>query len=76
MSAFKFQDYLKGNSSDSTQSLVMNFSLKTLILFFYSLGLLLIFVANLVRVVFLWLFIIGAPLLILLYFFKKESSDS
>lgn len=73
MSVFGFYKYLDVGTDTSTtiKDLTINFSLKTIVLVFYTIGLLLLFVANLIRVVFLWFFIIAAPFIVLLSIFKS-----
>jgi hypothetical protein len=73
MSVFGFYDYLTmGDHSANIKDLTINFSLKAIVLVFYTLGLFLLFVANLIRVAFLWLFIIASPIIVLFSVFKSS----
>jgi len=77
MAIFKFQNFLKPTSSlvSSTGAveLTLTFAIRFLLLFFFTVGLLLLFVANIMRVGLLWLFIIWSPFLVLAIIFKPSS---
>jgi hypothetical protein len=58
-----------GNNA-SVEAVTIGFLLKSLVIIMYTLGLALLFVANLIRIVFLWMFIILSPVLVLVNVFK------
>ncbi len=68
-SVFKFQNYTRG---DDAGTLTISFLLRTVLILFYTIGLALLFIANVIRVVFLRLFIVGSPIIILASVFKKK----
>jgi len=72
MSVFKFQNYLDTQGSTSGESLTISFLLRFVLIFFYTLWLALLFIANIIRVVFLRIFIIGSPFIILFTLFKDK----
>lgn len=77
-SVFRFYEYMGQNSQSTTQVLAVNFSLKMIVLVIYTIALLLLLIANIVRVAFLRIFIIASPFIILFKVFKddKMSKDS
>jgi len=72
MSTFRFYSYLDQNQSSTAQTLAINFSLKTVVLLMYTIALLLLLIANVVRVAFLWIFIIASPFIILFKIFNDD----
>lgn len=74
MSSLRLQDFMDfvRDSDRSIKQVSINFALKFMITLFFTITLLLLCIANVIRIVFLWLVIIAAPLLILaLAFWKK-----
>lgn len=71
-SVFRFYDYLWQTQSQTTETLVVNFSLKTIVLLMYTLALLLLLIANIVRVAFLRIFIIASPFIVLFKVFNDD----
>lgn len=71
MSVFRFQGYMETNNG-SAEAITIGFLLKVLVIVMYTIWLALLFVANLIRIVFLWIFIILSPALILANVFFKE----
>ena len=73
MSVFRFQDYIDtGNST--VEAITIGFMLKAIIIIFYTLGLALLLISNLIRVVFLRVFIILSPILILVKVFFDDKA--
>ena len=72
-SVFHFQNYIDSTGTD-VQTMSISFLLRFVLIFFFTLGLLLLFLANIIRVVFLWLLIIWSPFMILMRLFQKENS--
>lgn len=71
-SALKVQQYMDAESLSSTQkwwALIINFLLKFVILWFFTFVLLLLCIANLIRILCLWLLVLGAPIFILVGIF-------
>lgn len=60
------------NSSQTTKTLAIDFSLKTVVLAIYTIALLLLLIANIVRVAFLRIFIITSPFIVLFQVFKDH----
>ncbi len=73
MWVFHFQDYLGTESTSDVQTLTLWFILRFFLLFFFTIWLLLLFIANIMRIGLLWIFIIGAPFLILIQLFKLKT---
>ncbi len=73
-SVFRFYDYMTVDSQNTTEVTVINFSLKTVVLLMYTVALLLLLIANIIRVAFLWIFIIASPFIVLFKVFNKEES--
>lgn len=71
-SVFRFYDYLWQTQSQTTETLVVNFSLKTIVLLMYTLALLLLLIANIVRVAFLRIFVIASPFIVLFKVFNDD----
>ncbi len=69
MGVFGFQHYLEKNN-DSWDALTLSFALRLFFILFFTIGLLFLFVANIMRVWLLWVFIIGAPFFVLAVIFK------
>ena len=69
-SVFKFQNYLNVGGIDTGTEITIAFLLRLVIILWYTIWLALIFIANIIRVAFMRIFIIGAPLLILAEIFK------
>ena len=74
MSVFSFQKYLTSDITTNAENITLGFALQFFLLFFFTVGLLLLLVANILRVGLLWMFIIWAPFLILLQVFDKKAS--
>ena len=69
---FSFQSYLNlGDTKDPSQ-LTLWFALRLFFLFFFTMGLLLLLIANVIRIGLLRIFIIGSPFLILFQVFDKK----
>lgn len=65
-------DVQGGNASQIT----IAFLLRTIVILFYTIGLALLFIANIIRVAFLRMFIIASPLMVILQvFFKGKASE-
>ncbi len=64
-SVFKFQGYMGTAGTEGASQLTMAFLLRMLLILIYTLGLGLLFIANAIRVAFLWMFIIASPIIIL-----------
>lgn len=75
-SVFKFQNYMNVQWSPGAESLTISFLLRVVLILFYTLGLALLFIANIIRVAFLRIFIIAAPLLVLAQVFKSKALES
>ncbi|MCX6825079.1 MAG: hypothetical protein NTY80_02530 [candidate division SR1 bacterium] len=75
-SVFKFQNYMNVQGSPGAESLTISFLLRVVLILFYTLGLALLFIANIIRVAFLRIFIIAAPLLVLAQVFKSKALES
>ena len=73
VSAFRFQEYMNMNTTN-VKNLAVWFSLKALSLIFYTLWLALLFIANLMRIAFLRVYIIGAPFIILIKVFNDDKT--
>lgn len=71
-SVFKFQNYLNVENISTGTEITLAFLLRFSLILAYTLWLALLFIANIIRVVFLWIFIIAAPLLILAQIFKDS----
>lgn len=75
-SVFKFQNYMNVGESAGAESLTISFLLRVIVILFYTLGLALLFIANIIRVAFLWIFVIAAPLIVLsMLFFKDKAME-
>jgi len=59
-------------SSNTPQAIAIDFSLKTVVLVIYTVAMLLLLIANIVRVAFLRIFIIASPFIILFKVFKDD----
>jgi hypothetical protein len=73
MWVFHFQDYLGTESTSDVPTLTLWFILRFFLLFFFTIWLLLLFIANIMRIGLLRIFIIGAPFLILIQLFKLKT---
>lgn len=76
MWVFHFQNYLSTESATGVEALTLWFALRFFFLLFFTIGLLLLFVANIMRIGLLRIFIIGAPFLILMQVFKMKEWSS
>ena len=75
-SVFKFQNYMNVGESAGAEELTISFLLRVIVILFYTLGLALLFIANIIRVAFLWIFVIAAPLIVLsMLFFKDKAME-
>lgn len=74
MSVFSFQKYLTPDITTTAENITLGFALQFFLLFFFTVGLLLLLVANILRVGLLWVFIVWAPFLILFQVFNKKIS--
>lgn len=72
MGIFKFQQYLGTQTTTEVVPLTLEFAMRFLMLFLFSIGLILLLVANIMRVGLLRVFIVGSPILILISVFKKK----
>ena len=75
MSVFKFQKYLSTSTTTDFTNLTLGFILRFFLLFFFTVGLLLLLIANIMRVWLLRIFIIWWPFLILIQVFDKKIGD-
>jgi len=75
MGVFHFQNYLSVDNNTGIK-LTFWFALRFLLLFFFTVWLLFLFLANIMRVGLLWIFIIGSPFLILMKVFDSKGWDS
>lgn len=75
MGVFSFQNYLTTDISTSLPTLTLGFALRFFLMFLFTVGLLLLLVANIMRVGLLWIFIIWSPFLILMQVFNKKAGD-
>ena len=74
MSSLRLQDFMNfvAEWDKTIKKVSINFALKFMITLFFTITLLLLCIANVIRIVFLWLVVIASPLLILaLAFWKK-----
>jgi hypothetical protein len=62
------------DSQNTVEATVINFLLKTVVLLMYTVALLLLLIANIVRVAFLRIFIIASPFIVLFKVFNKEEA--
>lgn len=75
MAVFSFQNYLTIQNATSATNLTLGFVLRFFLLFFFTVGLLLLLIANIMRVGLMWVFIIWSPFLILIQVFNKKMWD-
>ncbi len=76
-SIFRFNEYTDISKLElpNWKKIALSMSLKLLVIFFYTLALLFLVVANIIRIWFLWVFIVLSPIIVLyLTFLKKWSS--
>lgn len=71
-SVFRFYEYLWQDDKQTAESLTIGFSLKFIVLLMYTIALLLLLIANIVRVALLWIFIIISPFIILFKVFQDD----
>ena len=73
MAVFSFQNYLTiGQGNTDLPTLTLGFALRFFLLFLFTVALLLMLIANIMRIGLLWIFIIGSPFLILIKVFNKK----
>ncbi len=73
MAVFSFQNYLTiGQGSTALPNLTLGFALRFFMLFLFTVALLLMLIANIMRIWLLWIFIIWSPFLILIKVFNKK----
>jgi len=72
LSVFRFYEYTDQTATNTTTGTVVGFSLKMLVLLIFTVAMLLLLIANIVRVAFLRIFIIASPFVVLLKAFGKE----
>ena len=73
MAVFSFQNYLTiGEGNTDLPTLTLGFALRFFLLFLFTVALLLMLIANIMRIGLLWIFIIGSPFLILIKVFNKK----
>jgi hypothetical protein len=72
MGVFSFQNSLNIENDKGAVALTLSFALRFVLLFFFTIGLLLLVIANIMRIGLLRVFIIGAPFLILIQIFKPK----
>lgn len=70
MWVFKFQNYSTTENTSDVATLTLWFALRFVLLFFFTIWLLLLVIANIMRIGLLRIFIIWAPFLILMQIFK------
>ncbi|MCX6823641.1 MAG: hypothetical protein NT085_00740 [candidate division SR1 bacterium] len=76
MAVFGFQNYLTlGDTSKEVVPLTLAFALRLFFLLLFTVGLLLMLIANIMRVGLLRIFIIGSPFLILIKVFNKKMGE-
>lgn len=76
MGVFQFQEWIGlWDTTNDASSLTVSFMLRFVILAMFTLWLLLLFIANIMRVGLLWVFIIGSPFLILIQSFSLKMDD-
>ena len=73
MGVFHFQNYLGTEQTTDAPTLTLSFALRAFWLLFFTVGLLLLFIANIIRIGLLRIFIIWSPFLILLQLFKPKT---
>lgn len=73
MSVFRFQNYV-GMETTSTGKLTIAFLLRLFLILAFTVGLALLFIANIIRVGFLRVFVIATPLIVLIQIFSKSKS--
>ncbi len=71
-SVFKFQNYMNVGQTAGAEQLTISFSLRLVVILMYTLWLALLFLANIIRVAFLWIFIIASPIIVLSMLFFKD----
>lgn len=75
MGVFKFQQWIGTEWITDMPSLTLSFMLRFVVLAMFTFGLLLLFIANIMRVWLLWIFIVGAPLLVLIQVFSLKTDS-
>lgn len=73
MWVFSFQNYLSLENSTTATTLTLGFVLRFFLIAFFTVGLLLLVIANIMRIGILRIFIIGSPFLILMQVFNKKA---
>lgn len=77
-SIFRFNEYssISGIEKPTWKTLTPSISLKLLVIFFFTIALLFLVVANIIRIWFLWMFIVLSPIIVLyLTSFVKAGKD-
>ncbi len=70
MGIFNFQDIMTIGTDKNAVTMSLTFALRFIFIFFFTIALLLLFIANIMRIGLLRVFIIGSPFLILILLFK------
>lgn len=70
MGIFNFQDIMTIGTDKNPVTMSLTFALRFIFIFFFTIALLLLFIANIMRIGLLRVFIIGSPFLILILLFK------
>lgn len=73
-SIFRFNEYSSIPKFENTdwKKITLSTSLKLLVIFFYTAALMFLVVANLIRIWFLWIFIVLSPIIVLYIIFEKN----
>ncbi|MFA5747635.1 MAG: hypothetical protein WC872_00810 [Candidatus Absconditabacterales bacterium] len=75
---FRFQDFMtiKDGANPDIRNMTIDFLLKTFIIILFTVALLLLIIANIIRIGLLWCFIMIGPILVLTEVLKKGGGDS
>ncbi|MFA7298443.1 MAG: hypothetical protein WC010_02240 [Candidatus Absconditabacterales bacterium] len=75
MGIFKFQNYSSIDMSKKAATVTLEFLLRFILLFFFTIGLILLVIANVIRIGLLWIFIVGSPFLVIIKLFEIKIGD-
>lgn len=73
-SIFRFNEYASSEWIDKAtrKTISLSLALKLLVIFFYTVALMFLVVANIIRIWFLWIFIVLSPIIVLYIIFEKN----
>lgn len=72
---FKFQNYSSIDMSKKAATVTLEFLLRFILLFFFTIWLILLVIANVIRIWLLWIFIVGSPFLVIIKLFEIKIWD-